>query len=122
MHPRKHYKNLKSIADYAVSHLGDLGITKSDVIFAKNGKIAVEKYFSEQPDLVIMDIMMPIMNGFDAFDQIERNSITRVPIIACTAKVIKSENKKSIFNAENYIFTHIPLISKYLNLFSPGTH
>lgn len=64
-----------------------------DVIFAKNGKIAVEKYFSEQPDLVIMDIMMPIMNGFDAFDQIERNSITRVPIIACTAKVIKSEKE-----------------------------
>lgn len=64
-----------------------------DVIFAKNGKIAVEKYFSEQPDLVIMDIMMPIMNGFDAFDQIERNSITRVPIIACTAKVINSEKE-----------------------------
>ncbi len=53
----------------------------------------MEKYFNEQPDLVIMDIMMPIMNGFDAFDQIERNSITRVPIIACTAKVIKSEKE-----------------------------
>lgn len=64
-----------------------------EVIFAKNGKVAVEKYFSEQPDLVIMDIMMPIMNGFDAFDQIERNSITRVPIIACTAKVINSEKE-----------------------------
>lgn len=64
-----------------------------EVIFAKNGKIAVEKYFNEQPDLVIMDIMMPIMNGFDAFDQIERNSITRVPIIACTAKVINSEKE-----------------------------
>lgn len=64
-----------------------------DVIFAKNGKLAVEKYFSEEPDLVIMDIMMPIMNGFDAFDQIERNSITRVPIIACTAKVINSEKE-----------------------------
>jgi len=64
-----------------------------EVVFAKNGKLAVEKYFSEEPDLVIMDIMMPIMNGFDAFDQIERNSITRVPIIACTAKVINSEKE-----------------------------
>lgn len=64
-----------------------------DVIFAKNGKIAIEKYFNEQPDLVIMDIMMPIMNGFDAFDHIERNSITRVPIIACTSKVINSEKE-----------------------------
>lgn len=64
-----------------------------EVILAKNGKVAVEKYFSEQPDLVIMDIMMPIMNGFDAFDQIQRNCINRVPIIACTAKVIKSEKE-----------------------------
>lgn len=64
-----------------------------DIILAKNGKVAVEKYFSEQPDLVIMDIMMPILNGFDAFDQIERNCINRVPIIACTAKVIKSEKE-----------------------------
>lgn len=64
-----------------------------DIILAKNGKVAVEKYFEENPDLVIMDIMMPIMNGFDAFDQIERNCIKRVPIIACTAKVINSEKE-----------------------------
>jgi CheY-like chemotaxis protein len=64
-----------------------------EVILAKNGKVAVEKYFDENPDLVIMDIMMPIMNGFDAFDQIERNTIKRVPIIACTAKVINSEKE-----------------------------
>lgn len=64
-----------------------------EIILAKNGKVAVEKYFEEEPDLVIMDIMMPIMNGFDAFDQIERNCIKRVPIIAYTAKVIKSEKE-----------------------------
>ncbi|MBN2794844.1 MAG: response regulator [Clostridia bacterium] len=64
-----------------------------DIILAKNGKVAVEKYFEENPDLVIMDIMMPVMNGFDAFDQIDRNCIKRVPIIACTAKVINSEKE-----------------------------
>lgn len=64
-----------------------------EVILAKNGKVAVEKYFEENPDLVIMDIMMPIMNGFDAFDQIERNCIKRVPIIACTSRVINSEKE-----------------------------
>lgn len=64
-----------------------------DVILAKNGKVAVEKYFESSPDLVIMDIMMPIMNGFDAFDEIHHNCIKRVPIIACTSKVIKSEKE-----------------------------
>ena len=63
------------------------------IILAKNGKIAVEKYFEELPDLVIMDIMMPVMNGFDAFDEIHHNSIKHVPIIACTSKVIRSEKE-----------------------------
>lgn len=64
-----------------------------DITFAKNGKIAVEKFLSESPDLIIMDIMMPIMNGFDAYDQIRRNSIEKISIIACTAKVINSERE-----------------------------
>lgn len=64
-----------------------------DVILAKNGKIAVEKYFEEAPDLVIMDIMMPVMNGFDAYDEIQHNTLKEVPIIACTSKVIRSEKE-----------------------------
>jgi len=64
-----------------------------DVILAKNGKVAVDKYFECSPDIVIMDIMMPVMNGFDAFDEIHHNCIKRVPIIACTSKVIRSEKE-----------------------------
>lgn len=62
-----------------------------DLIFAKNGKEAVELYLSEKPDLVFMDIMMPVLNGLEAFDEIEKHRRHRVPIIACTAKVIDSE-------------------------------
>lgn len=63
------------------------------VVFAKNGKSAVEKYLEIEPDLVLMDIMMPVMNGFEAFDEIEKNVSSRAPIIACTAKVIKTEKE-----------------------------
>ncbi len=66
---------------------------KYKVVFAKNGKVAVDKYLESEPDLVLMDIMMPIMNGFEAFDEIEKNVNERVPIIACTAKVIKTEKE-----------------------------
>lgn len=93
-----------------------------DVILAKNGKVAVEKYFEEEPDLVIMDIMMPIMNGFDAFDQIERNCIKRVPIIACTAKVISSEKEYlTSYGFDDYISKPVTmkqlreLIKQHLN-------
>ncbi len=63
------------------------------LLFAKNGKEAVEMYLSEKPDLVFMDIMMPIMDGFAAFDEIEKHRRKKVPIIACTAKVIDAERE-----------------------------
>ncbi len=61
------------------------------LLFAKNGKEAVELYLSEKPDLVFMDIMMPVMDGFAAFDEIEKHRRKKVPMIACTAKVIDAE-------------------------------
>lgn len=56
-----------------------------EVIEAVNGREAVDK-FVEKPSihLVILDIMMPVLNGFDACSQIRR--ISKVPIIMLTAK------------------------------------
>lgn len=64
-----------------------------DIVFAKNGKEAVELYMNRKPDLVLMDIMMPVMNGFEAFDEIEKRDKHRSPIIACTSKVISTERE-----------------------------
>jgi CheY-like chemotaxis protein len=64
-----------------------------NIIFAKNGKEAVDLYFKKNPCLVLMDIMMPLMNGFEAFDQIEKRDKSRRPIIACTSKVISTERE-----------------------------
>ena len=94
-----------------------------EVIFAKNGKEAVERYFTESPDLVLMDIMMPQMNGFESFDEIEkRTGGKRVPIIACTAKVIKTEREYLIsYGFDDYISKPIDMkklhqiLEKYLS-------
>lgn len=64
-----------------------------NIIFAKNGKEAVDLYFKKKPCLVLMDIMMPLMNGFEAFDEIEKRDKFRKPIIACTSKVISTERE-----------------------------
>jgi len=92
-----------------------------NLIFAKDGKDAVKVYFSEKPDLVIMDIMMPIMNGFEAYDEIEKNTLSRVPIIACTARVISSEKEYlTSYGFDDYIPKPIDMallmsvIEKYL--------
>jgi len=59
--------------------------------FARTGKETVERYIRHKPDLVLMDIMMPHMNGFEAFDEIEKADRFRCPIVAISAKVIDSE-------------------------------
>ena len=62
-----------------------------DLDFARTGKETVERYIRHKPDLVLMDIMMPHMNGFEAFDEIEKADRFRCPIVAISAKVIDSE-------------------------------
>lgn len=64
-----------------------------ELVFAKNGKEAVDLYLTEKPDLVFMSIMLSEMNGFEAFDEIEKASRRKVPIIGCTNKVIESERE-----------------------------
>jgi len=46
--------------------------TGLDVVTAKNGQEAVQKYKEIKPDLTFMDIKMPIMDGFDAFFKIKQ--------------------------------------------------
>lgn len=56
------------------------------VVLAENGAEAVEKFITEKPDFVLMDIMMPVMNGFEATREIKALSQDRwVPVIFLSA-------------------------------------
>ncbi len=71
-------------------HLELLGY---DSILAVNGKEAVDLATSHLPDLIVMDIMLPVMDGLQATRLIRENSNTKsTPIIAMTARVT-SESK-----------------------------
>lgn len=67
-----------------------------DLTFAKNGNEVVEKYFSEKPYLVLMDIMMPEIDGFEAFKLImeKRPKDDTTPIVALTARAMNDERRK----------------------------
>ncbi len=54
---------------------------------AENGKIAIEKIQSNKYDVVLMDLQMPEMNGFEATDYIRNKLKSNIPIIALTADV-----------------------------------
>ena len=58
-----------------------------DLVTASNGEEAVSKALAEKPDLILMDIVMPKMNGFDACRRIrEQEDIRATPIIMVTTR------------------------------------
>lgn len=69
----------------------------STTIFAENGFEAINKFFTEHPHLVLMDVQMPNMNGLDATKEIrKREKGESTPIIALTAGVVKGEKEKCL--------------------------
>ncbi|MCW8838014.1 MAG: ATP-binding protein, partial [Thiovulaceae bacterium] len=62
--------------------------------FANNGKEAVEMSKKTSYDVVLMDIQMPIMNGFEATKNIQK-SCPKLPIIALTANAMKEDMEKT---------------------------
>jgi sigma-B regulation protein RsbU (phosphoserine phosphatase) len=58
-----------------------------EIISASNGGAAWEKALSEKPDLILLDIMMPVKNGYDVCRLIKENESTQdIPVIFLTAK------------------------------------
>lgn len=62
---------------------------------AENGKVAIEKLKENSYDIVLMDILMPEMNGFEATDYIRNTMNSKIPIIALTADVTTVDVQKS---------------------------
>ena len=72
------------------------------VIKAMNGQEAVEKVASHQPDLVLLDIMMPFLDGFGATERIREFS--NVPIIVVTARGEEGARVRGLdLGADDYI-------------------
>ncbi len=67
--------------------------TKAKVIWAKNGAEAVEIHRNQKPDIILMDLQMPVMNGYDAI-RIIRSSDRETPIIAQTAFAMNNEKEE----------------------------
>jgi PAS domain S-box-containing protein len=67
------------------------------VVVASDGADGVAKAISEQPDLILMDISLPIMDGWEATQQIKANVQTaHIPIIALTAHAMAGDREKAL--------------------------
>jgi len=92
-----------------------------DLITAKDGQEAVEKAESECPDLILMDVVMPKMDGFEAVRKIRENEATKmIPIIMVTTRGEQDNMEKAYKNGCNgYVTKPIngpELLTKIRNL------
>lgn len=72
-------------------------VPNAQFVEARDGVEAVDLFFVNQPDIVLMDIQMPNMNGFEATIEIRKNERgTPKPIIALTAGSMSGEREKSL--------------------------
>jgi two-component system cell cycle response regulator DivK len=68
-----------------------------EVVVATDGQEGVDKSRSERPDIVLLDMNLPIMDGWTAAGEIKKNPGTAtVPIIALTAHAMSGDREKAI--------------------------
>ena len=85
--------------EIAVAILGDAGFT-TDV--AENGKIALEMLKNSEPgyyQLVLMDVQMPVMNGYEATQlirKLEDSRLSKIPILAMTANAFEEDKQEAV--------------------------
>jgi CRP/FNR family transcriptional regulator, cyclic AMP receptor protein len=82
-----------------------LELSNYEVILAENGKVGLEKAIQYKPDLIICDIMMPVLDGYGVIHAVHKNeSIKNTPFIFLTAKTERSEFRKGMdLGADDYI-------------------
>jgi CheY-like chemotaxis protein/HPt (histidine-containing phosphotransfer) domain-containing protein len=103
--------------------LSELGFN-NDIIEAKNGIEAVEKYQKMSPDLIFMDVHMPELDGISATKKIREIELLtgkNIPIIALTAGALKEEKENCFANGMNDFLTKplvpekiMSMLNKYL--------
>ena len=85
------------------------------VAYAKNGKEGVEKAQSWNPDIVLMDLRMPVMDGYSAIKEIKLNPKTgHIPIFVISAWSSKKERSKAKASGADEFFVKPPDLNRLI--------
>jgi two-component system cell cycle response regulator DivK len=68
-----------------------------EVVVAVDGQQGSEMALSERPDLILMDMSLPVMDGWEATRRVKGNDVTRqIPVIALTAHAMAGDREKAM--------------------------
>ncbi|PLX12675.1 MAG: hybrid sensor histidine kinase/response regulator [Marinilabiliales bacterium] len=89
------------VDDNKINQKIGLGVLKPfdyDVVVAENGEEAIQMFKEHSPDIVLMDVQMPVMDGFQSTRGIRKyekeNKLKHTPIVALTANAVGDEREK----------------------------
>ena len=82
-----------------------LALANYEIMTAENGKIGVEKALANPPDLIVCDIMMPVLDGYGVFQIISKHpNLQHIPFIFLSAKSERTDLRKGMeMGADDYI-------------------
>ncbi len=82
------------------------------VIEGHGGQIGIDLVYQHKPDLIILDLMMPEMDGFAVLEALKRDTDTRnIPVIVITAKVLTKEERQRL-NGQVEVLLHKGLFTE----------
>jgi CheY-like chemotaxis protein len=92
-----------------------LEISGYEVAYAQNGEEGVEKALSWMPDVVLMDLRMPVMDGFKAINQIKTNPKTsHIPIFVISAWSSKKDRTRARLEGADEYFVKPPDLNQLI--------
>ena len=92
---RENYQEILSVLAAHQIVLWEYDIITGKCFFSELGQEAINSFIRESPDLILMAIRMPVMDGIQATEKIRTISLT-VPIIAVTAYAFYTEQQQAI--------------------------
>lgn len=82
--------DIRAVAELALKAVGGWQVST-----AASGSEGLEKASAEQPDVILLDVMMPDMDGIATFNALQANPVTQsIPVILLTAKVQAADQRR----------------------------